>query len=282
MAWLKIDDRVRTHPKIVQAGPVAAWLWFCGICYCREHLTDGLIADKMLPTLVPGMASTKRAVAALVEAGLWHRAERGYVVHDFLDWNPSRAAVEAQRASDRERKGGGSRPDSDRIPAGTPMDSSRTRDAHTGLGSPLAPALVSNLEGGPGETAPAVVVHVGTVASRGAALGLVRPGVWDRQHASHAYRGDFCGWVCLPQAIVDGCIARAVGAGSTPQAASEAVFAWALSVKARWIASGEIPGDDIFAFWRNEWQRTHGSNKPTSAPAFADPLAGLREAERRG
>ena len=39
MAWLRIDDRVRTHPKIAEAGPAAAWLWFCGICYCREHLT---------------------------------------------------------------------------------------------------------------------------------------------------------------------------------------------------------------------------------------------------
>ena len=96
MAWLKIDDRVRTHPKIVEAGPVAAWFWFCGICYCREHLTDGLIADKMLPTLVPGVPSWKRPADVLVAAGLWHREERGYRVHDFLEWNPSRAEIEAQ------------------------------------------------------------------------------------------------------------------------------------------------------------------------------------------
>ena len=100
MAWLKIDDRVRTHPKIVEAGPVAAWFWFCGICYCREHLTDGFIADKMLSTLVPGAPSWKRPAAALVAAGLWHREERGYRVHDFLEWNPSRAEVEAQRAAE--------------------------------------------------------------------------------------------------------------------------------------------------------------------------------------
>lgn len=135
MAWLKVDDRVRTHPKIVEAGPLAAWVWFCGICYCREHLTDGFIADKMLATLVPGLSSLKKAAASLVAAGLWHRGERGYQVHDFLDWNPSRADVEKQRAIDRARKGTGFPSDSRRIPEGPPTDSDASRDAHRGSGS---------------------------------------------------------------------------------------------------------------------------------------------------
>ena len=135
MAWLKVDDRVRTHPKIVEAGPLAAWVWFCGICYCREHLTDGFIADKMLATLVPGLASLNRAAASLVAAGLWHRGERGYQVHDFLDWNPSKADVEKQRAIDRARKGTGFPSDSRRIPEGPPTDSDASRDARRGSGS---------------------------------------------------------------------------------------------------------------------------------------------------
>lgn len=277
MAWLKIDDRVRTHPKIVEAGPVAAWVWFCGICYCREHLTDGFISDKMLATLVPGLVSMKKSADALVAAGLWHRAERGYQVHDFLDWNPSRTAVEAQRAADRARKGTGLPSDSRQIPAGTPLDSSRTRDAHRGSPSVSTPAVVGFSEESPRETTPRRV----SVVAKASALGIVQPGPWERQHASHAFRSDFCGWVCLPQSVVDGWVGRAVHAGSTPDEARDSVLAWALSVKAQWVGR-DAPGDDIFEFWRNEWKRTHGSNKPVSSPAFADPLAGLREAERRG
>lgn len=48
MPWLKIDDRVRTHPKTVKAGPAASWFWFCGICYCREQsLAPGITSSVM-------------------------------------------------------------------------------------------------------------------------------------------------------------------------------------------------------------------------------------------
>jgi hypothetical protein len=50
-------------------------------------------------------------VRALVDAGLWHRAMGGYLVHDFADYQPTRADVEdaeraeeERRAKDRERK----------------------------------------------------------------------------------------------------------------------------------------------------------------------------------
>jgi hypothetical protein len=105
MAWLRIDDRVRTHPKVVQAGMTAAWFWFCGICYCREHLTDGFIAKAMLPTLSAGAGTKAAALAAkLVKVGLWHEVEGGYQVHDFLDWNPARAEVLRKRKEDADRK----------------------------------------------------------------------------------------------------------------------------------------------------------------------------------
>jgi 5-methylcytosine-specific restriction endonuclease McrA len=106
MPWLKVDDRVRTHPKVVMAGPDAAWFWFCGICYCREHLTDGFIPKMMLASLVPGVgpSAAKRHAATLVRVNLWHNAEGGYQVHDFLDWNPSRADIEADKEWDRRRK----------------------------------------------------------------------------------------------------------------------------------------------------------------------------------
>src|SRR5687767_7652776 len=99
MAWMRIDDRVRTHPKIVSAGPGASWFWFCGIGYCREHLTDGFIPDGMMASLCPGvgLAAARNHASKLVEVRLWHRKPGGYEVHDFLEWNPSRASVIQKR-----------------------------------------------------------------------------------------------------------------------------------------------------------------------------------------
>lgn len=106
MPWLRIDDRVRTHPKIVAAGPDASWFWFCGICYCREHLTDGFIPQGILASLCPGvgLAAARRLAAKLVAENLWHKTEDGYRVHDFLDWNPARDVVMAKRKEERDRK----------------------------------------------------------------------------------------------------------------------------------------------------------------------------------
>lgn len=114
MAWLRIDDRIRTHPKIVKAGPAAAWFWLCAVCYCREHLTDGLIPSGMMQSLAPGVTNGKALASRLVEAGLWHARDDGYEIHDFLTWNPSRAEVEDKRAQDRDRKGKGNILDSER------------------------------------------------------------------------------------------------------------------------------------------------------------------------
>lgn len=101
------------------------------------------------------------------------------------------------------------------------------------------------------------------------------PLAWDRQHGRHVV--GFCSWVCLPQAIFDEFVNRVVGAGASEPDAVQQVREWAEGVKAAWV--GRIPGDDIFAFWRNEWATTHGSNKP-AASAGVDPLGGVREALR--
>src|SRR6185312_7551063 len=65
--------------------------------YCARAGSDGLIPRGALRRLT----SAKRpddVAADLVTAGLWERAEDGaYRVHDFLDYNPSAAAVAAKR-----------------------------------------------------------------------------------------------------------------------------------------------------------------------------------------
>ncbi len=59
-------------------------------------------------------------IGELVLAGLWEPTDTGWVAHDFLDWNPSKAEVLASRKEDLARKRGrsGFRQDSDWNPDG--------------------------------------------------------------------------------------------------------------------------------------------------------------------
>lgn len=274
MAWLKIDDRVRTHPKIVQAGPAAAWFWFCGICYCREHLTDGLILDAMLPTLAPGLAGWKKCATTLVATGLWHRVEAGYMVHDFLEWNPSRATVESQRAADRARKNGGFRTDSGQIPDGSQQDSSRARDAHTGLGS--GSGLDPVLDDGSKQIVPTAIGEPPFRRGPKTHDGLIyRPVDWVNKHAGHT--PGLCGWKCL---FADQRAEFANGAGWT----EDQVTAWAVGVRADFTAAGRAPTGKPYDFWNARWEERQGSSQAPKATSLAqlDPLAGVKELLRRG
>jgi hypothetical protein len=103
LAWLKVDDRFPSHPKVVRAG-LGGWLALCGICYCRAHLTDGFIPREAVPTLAPGLTRALHHAARLVALGLWHEHPDGYLVHDFLEWNPSRADVLSHRDMERDKK----------------------------------------------------------------------------------------------------------------------------------------------------------------------------------
>lgn len=102
--WLRLAVDFPTHPKVIQAGPDAAWLAVCAMAYCRKHLTDGLLPAAVVPTL----AAVKRPMivaARLVAVGLWElRPPDAYLVHDFLHWNPSRAEVEANRERWKDKK----------------------------------------------------------------------------------------------------------------------------------------------------------------------------------
>jgi DnaD/phage-associated family protein len=104
MTWVKIDDLLPDHPKVRRAGPAAAWLYIAGLCYCSRYLTDGFIADAALPWMGQYSKGRARTLAAkLVEVGLWERVDGGYQVHDYLQWNRSKAETKQQREAARVR-----------------------------------------------------------------------------------------------------------------------------------------------------------------------------------
>jgi hypothetical protein len=103
MPWVKLDDGFMEHPKVVAAGGHATLLFVAGLCYCARNLTDGKIPAAMVPRLTDLTAPMKLA-RKLVVVGLWEEIEGGYLVHDWLDWNPSAAETLAKRAAASETK----------------------------------------------------------------------------------------------------------------------------------------------------------------------------------
>lgn len=136
MGIAKFDDGIPDNPKHIAAGAQACWLWFCSVLYCRRALTDGFIPKAKVPTLSIGLSSPFKYAARLVEVGLWDDAMGGYQVHDYLEWNPSKAVVEEYRRKDKERK---HRQNPDRIPegfhSGSGVDSERRGASHVGAKS---------------------------------------------------------------------------------------------------------------------------------------------------
>src|SRR5581483_3384403 len=103
-----LDPRFPDHPKILAAGPLAAWLHVAGICYANRHLTDGFIPVGQLthlcalPANVGGLA--ERLARDLVDVGLWHEADGGFEIHDYAHYQPTRSFLEERREHWRTRK----------------------------------------------------------------------------------------------------------------------------------------------------------------------------------
>lgn len=126
MPWVRLDEEFPDHPKVSAAGPLAGWLHVCGLAYCNRYLTDGFVPHGQVPKLadfegiyvdtqpnVGGIDSpSPRMIAELLVAhGLWDEVDGGYRIHDFFDYQPSRAEVEEARRQKQEagRKGGRAR-----------------------------------------------------------------------------------------------------------------------------------------------------------------------------
>lgn len=132
MSWAKLDDRFHENRKVRglwRRNPAALGLHVMALTYCAGHETDGVVDVEFVEDKVPGQSVRAKMTQALVDAGMWVEHENGWLIHDFLDFHPSRAALEERRKLDRERKSRGGRngkpQHSDGGPSGIRVDSER-------------------------------------------------------------------------------------------------------------------------------------------------------------
>lgn len=102
--WFKVDDGLPDHPKVLNAGNSALGLWLKLGAYSSKQLLDGFVPEAAVKRY-----GTARELQKLLVVGLLERAERpdyghGYILHDYLDYNPSRAQALAERDRNAERQ----------------------------------------------------------------------------------------------------------------------------------------------------------------------------------
>lgn len=121
MPWVKIDDQITFNPKLMAAGNAAVGIWIRMIAHSAAQLTDGYITGAV-SVLIAGRSRAQ--INTLIATGLLHKVDGGYLLNDYLEYNPSRAEVLEKRERDRLRKGGKPKP----IPDGKPTESERLPD----------------------------------------------------------------------------------------------------------------------------------------------------------
>lgn len=89
---MKLDDAFWANPKVVAVGNEAAGAYARMLSYCGQQLTDGHIEDHAAKII------TRPAVCRkLAENGFLERNGKGWVIPDFLDFNPSREETLTRR-----------------------------------------------------------------------------------------------------------------------------------------------------------------------------------------
>jgi hypothetical protein len=101
MSYAQIHTQALRHPKVRGLSSSAFRVWVAALCYCQDHLTDGAVTHQALKCL--GWPVPPKLQQELVAAGLWHEAADGYQVHDYADWNQTRADVLQKRALAKQR-----------------------------------------------------------------------------------------------------------------------------------------------------------------------------------
>jgi hypothetical protein len=97
MTWTRLDEDFPQHPKIVAAGEWAELIHIHALIYSNHYLTDGFIPTEAVPTLTRVRSHVEPSIKALVKLGVWVPVEGGYAIHDFLEYQPSKAEVLAKR-----------------------------------------------------------------------------------------------------------------------------------------------------------------------------------------
>lgn len=99
MTWFKVDDTLAFHHKTVEAGNSAMGLWVRAGAWSAQNLTDGFI-----PRAIARQMGTKSQISKLLTAHLWTERSDGFSFHEWVERQPTKQDVEADRQANRKRQ----------------------------------------------------------------------------------------------------------------------------------------------------------------------------------
>lgn len=99
MPWFRVDDQLHAHPKPNKAGLAAIGLWTLAGSHCMSYLTDGVVERWFVESKPRGI----KLAGDLVKAGLWDEHEKGWIFHDWEEFQFTREQILADREGAAER-----------------------------------------------------------------------------------------------------------------------------------------------------------------------------------
>lgn len=107
MVWFKVDDKLHDHPKVRRLGKdklAALGLWTTCGSWAADTTSDGFVPREVVRRHDP----RERVAAKLVSSGLWAKSEQngeiGYQFHQWDEYQPTAASIEADREEWRKKK----------------------------------------------------------------------------------------------------------------------------------------------------------------------------------
>ena len=118
MPWVRFDDQFATHRKVAGLSDAAFRLHVSAIFWCARNLMDGFLPAGDLDDVCARVRTPQRFAAELVVRGLWHLGDEGcqsdkcpapdnadgWVIHDYLEYQPSAERVRAERKATAARQ----------------------------------------------------------------------------------------------------------------------------------------------------------------------------------
>jgi hypothetical protein len=98
MTWIRIDDTLPDHPKLIGLPDNAFRLYITILCYSSRYLTDGFI-----PSPVADRLGHSGTFGELNVAGLIEPLDDGWQIGNYSEYQSTKADVEEKKLHNRER-----------------------------------------------------------------------------------------------------------------------------------------------------------------------------------
>lgn len=271
MPFGRLHEEAAGDSKLLALSDAAWRMWGMGLIYCQKNLTDGFIpagaihlwgvrakhphrvAEELCTPQVPG------------KGALWERAADGFIVHDYLQWNDSKADILKMRSDAK-----------DRIARWREQRNAERNALHEGARNALPNAL---------ENAHDVVRGTWDLKEQEDQEKRKAPksgngvmaGSLPRDHLRH----EVCGRVCLQQTQFQQFVAKF---GGEYTVAERTVRVWATGILDAWATEplrDQPIGGTGFQFWDARWEEWQGRPQAASVGKLTSRMGAMVAAARR-